>query len=107
MNDCKFIGRFIEDPKLKIVEKENGHTTTTRFWISIPRVFKKKDTGKISKQETILQFEAWDTGAEAIVGRFSKNSWIILYCYAKTLTIDGDDVIFRVEKFDSLDVYKV
>jgi hypothetical protein len=104
MNECHFIGKLIAKPRLDDHEKPGqAPTTVCRFTLAVSRQHKKKDGATVHTTQH-LNFEAWDSAAEAL-GKCRKGEWLIINrASACSTPIEIDDVkltltTFRVEKF--------
>lgn len=89
MNNCTFVGKLLDDP---VLEKNDG-VSYCNFWIIIEE---KK------KKSVYLEFEIWDTGADALSCIANKDSTLLIECVAKNIDGPNEDetsTIFRVNKF--------
>jgi single-stranded DNA-binding protein len=101
MNECHFIGRFVKDPMLHRITKDDGTTCVVRFCLAVQRQFKQ------TQHVNYLDFEAWDTGAEVIAKYCKKGDVLIINSSSARNNIYTDKetgkkiskVVFRVEKF--------
>jgi len=110
MNKCLFVGRFVRDPKLYEITKNNNDgasgdkTAVVDFTLAISRKF-KKGNGEIGKQTNYLDFEAWDSGAQVIANNFKKGDQIVIFASARNNSYEDSNgsklnrVVFRVEEF--------
>jgi single-stranded DNA-binding protein len=95
MNSCFFIGKIVGgDPAL---EQENG-STVVRFHVSIEEFRKDQKTGTKKKMYTTLNFEAWDTGAEAICNNCQDGTIIAIESSAR-YDEETEETYFRVKNF--------
>jgi single-stranded DNA-binding protein len=103
MNKCHFLGKFSGDPEASI---ENG-VSVIRFTLEIEEYRKGKDNEKI-RSFTYLDFEAWDTAAQAIEKYTHDGCMMAVEAIARNDTDlenseNADDyVIFRVTSFKIL-----
>jgi single-stranded DNA-binding protein len=91
MNKCNFLGRFYEDPILE----DAYNTTVCNFRVNVEEYRKDKD-GYSKKRNNILNFEAWDTAAKAIVKQGKRGDYIVLECIARSYS---NNIVFRVTSF--------
>lgn len=95
MNSCFFIGKIVGgDPTLA---EENG-SNVVRFNASIEEFRKDHKTGIKKKMYTTLNFEAWDTGAEAICSNCVDGTIIAIEASAR-YDEETDETYFRVKNF--------
>jgi len=103
MNDCTFIGRFVKDPDLHRIEKDDGNDTcVVRFCLAVQRKFKG------TQRVNYLDFEAWDKGAE-VIAQYCKKGDVLIVLDSSARNNNYTDkntgqevrkIVFRVEKFD-------
>jgi single-stranded DNA-binding protein len=108
MNSCFFIGRFLYDPVLNEVPREDGSKTyVSNFKLAVMRKFKKSGGGT-GKQVAFLSFSVWDSAAQLICQEFKKNDYIIVNASARSETCETDTgkkfdkISFRIESFEFL-----
>jgi single-strand DNA-binding protein len=100
MNECVFVGRLTDDPKIKDI----GETKLTTFSLGIEETRKDKD-GQTKRRYDYLDFEAWDSGAQTIYDHCRKGDFLVVQCSArhqKWDTPEGDrkqKINFRVNTF--------
>lgn len=100
MNECTFVGRLSEDPKMKDV----GSTSLTTFTLGIEESRKDKD-GLTKKRYDYLDFEVWDSGAETVYKHCRKGDFLVVQCSARHQKWDTPEgerkhkVNFRVNHF--------
>ena len=100
MNECIFVGKLTEDPKIKDI----GETKLTTFSLGVEEIRKDKG-GQNRKRYDYFDFEIWDSGAETIHSLCRKGDFLIVQCSArhqKWDTPEGDrkqKVNFRVNSF--------
>ena len=77
-NYCRFIGRLTEDPKM--VEFDN-----TRLWTFTLAIteYRREKSGEKKKTTNFFDFEAWDSGGDAIGKHCSKGDIIDLVASAR------------------------
>ena len=63
MNNCVFIGTFVENP---VLQKDSEGVAVTAFVLEVDD-FRKDKGGSKRKFSDSLDFQAWHTGAEVIV----------------------------------------
>lgn len=97
MNNCVFIGVFTENPSLS---KDQDGTSVTNFTLNVEDYRKDKNGSKRRFTDT-LDFQAWHTGADAIVGSCKKGTLISVECVARYDDIDGF-TYFRIKNFKVL-----
>jgi single-stranded DNA-binding protein len=100
MNKCHFLGKLAGDPDTCL---ENG-VSVVRFILEIEEHRRGKDGDKI-KSFTYLDFEAWDTAAQAIEKHTHDGCMMAVEAIARNDTGDFQDqdyVIFRVTSFKIL-----
>lgn len=91
MNKCNFLGRFYEDPALE----DAYNTTVCNFRVNVEEYRKDKE-GLTKKRNNILEFEAWDTAAKAIVKQGRAGDYIVIECIARNYS---NNIVFRVTNF--------
>ena len=99
MNKCHFLGKISGDSDVCI---ENG-ATVVRFTLEVEEHRRGKDGDKI-RSFTYLDFEAWDTAAQAIDKHTHDGCMMAVEAIARndTESQDQDYVIFRVTSFKIL-----
>lgn len=108
MNIAHFTGRFVDDPTLERLE--DGKQVTD-FRLEVERIVKKQQNDgnfKARRDTSILDFQAWDSGAELIVRNFRKGDLIVIEDSHAVgdpyIDKDGrphNDTYFRVNQFSS------
>jgi len=99
MNLCSFTGFLTKDPELF----QHDGVSRVEFLLVSYTYRTAKSTGEKSRIPTFLKCEAWHTGAETIYNMFKKGSKIHIHASAKNLHKYTEEVIFRVNEFDSAD----
>ncbi len=99
MNKCHFLGQISDDPEMSF---ENG-ASVVRFTLEIEEYRRGKDGEKI-RSFTYLDFEAWDTAANAIDKHAFAGCLMAVESIARNPPEphDEEDVIFRVTSFKIL-----
>lgn len=106
MNKCHFLGKLTCDPKVK---KENN-VPVINFELEIEE-FRKDNNKEKVRSLTYLNFEAWDTAAEAIEKYAKKGSLMAIesvarnYFYEDPHDPEADEITetyFRVTNFKIL-----
>lgn len=94
MNNCVFVGSFTHDP---VLSKDNEGTSLTNFTLEVED-FRKDKGGSKRRFTDILDFQAWHTGAEAIVNGCKTGTVICAECVAR---YDEEEEVtyFRVKNF--------
>jgi single-stranded DNA-binding protein len=116
MNECHFIGKLIDSPTINYHTQSNKTPIAVcHFTLGVSRQHKKRD-GTIVNQTQHLDFEAWDSAAEAL-SKCRKGEWLIINrASARSEPMELGDgtkftyTTFRVEKFSfqsSLLGYKI
>lgn len=106
MNECHFVGRLAADPVVA-PHKRPGRTPTSRgtFTLAVPRQYKKSD-GSTAEQTNFLEFEVWDSAADAIANCKRGELLVIDRASACSYGVQRWDgvqincVVFRVDKFN-------
>lgn len=94
MNSCNFVGKVVNGNP--VLSDEFG-TKVVRFQLSIEE-FRKDHTGIKKKMYNTLNFEAWDTGAEAIHSNCYDGSFMAVESSAR-YDDQTDETYFRVKNF--------
>jgi len=99
MNHCTFCGRLVDDPLLKNV---NG-TSLVTFTLAVEE-HRRDNQGHNRKRVEFLDFEAWDSGADAIKSYCSKGDLLLVEGIARQQRWKSDGqnrskINFRVSKF--------
>ncbi len=99
MNKCHFLGKVADDPDVSL---ENG-VSVVRFTLEIEEDRRGKDGEKI-RSFTYLDFEAWDTAAQAIEKYSYDGCMMAVEAIARNdaESENEDGVIFRVTSFKIL-----
>jgi len=97
MNNCVFIGTFVENP---VLQKDNEGVAVTAFVLEVDD-FRKDKGGSKRKFSDTLDFQAWHTGAEVIVNSCKKGTLISVECVAR-YDEQADFTYFRVKNFKIL-----
>ena len=96
MNICSFTGFLLEDPILK----KRDNVSFLEFKLITYSYRRAKSTGEKSRVPTVLNFEAWHTGAETIAKLAQKSDKMTVYASARNRSRDDDYIVFRVNEFD-------
>ena len=91
MNKCNFLGRFIENP----VAEDAYDTKVCNFMVNVEEYRKDKE-GFTKKRNNLLEFEAWDSAAQAIAKQGKRGDYIVIECIARNY---NNNVVFRVTSF--------
>ncbi len=92
MNNCVFIGKISDGP----YENSDNNVTVVTFSLSVED-FRKDKNGNKKVEVDELNFEAWHTGAEAILKNCKKGDVIAVEAVARTDYEYG--TYFRVKNF--------
>ena len=101
MNLCSFTGFLAKDPELS---RQDG-ISRVEFLLVTYTYRTTKSTGERSRIPTFVKCEAWHTGADTIYDMFRKGSKIHIHASVKNLYKSSDEIIFRVNEFDSADSF--
>ena len=94
-----FVGKFIKDPQLGVYKSQSGHEVdVTNFQLSIGHKF-KKNNNETGSYTTLLNFEAWDSGANVICSKFKSGDFIMV---ESTARVKSGQAVFRVEHFERM-----
>ena len=96
MNICSFTGFMLEDPALN--QREN--VSYLEFKLITYSYRRAKSTGEKSRVPTLLNFEAWHTGAETIAKLAQRGDKMSVYASARNKSKDDSIIVFRVNEFD-------
>jgi len=91
MNNCNFLGRFVDIPKLEVTH----NTHVTNFKLNVEE-FRKDRDGLTKKRNNILTFEAWDTAAKAICKQAEEGGYMAVSAIARNYR---GEYVFRVTSF--------
>lgn len=91
-----FIGKIVGNPEIEI----ENNAKVVRFHVNIEEVRKDKHGDK-KKMYTMLGFEAWDTGAEAIRSNCCDGTMIGIEANAR-YDEESEEVYFRIKNFKVL-----
>ena len=95
MNICSFTGFMLEDPALN--QREN--VSYLEFKLITYSYRRAKSTGEKSRVPTLLNFEAWHTGAETIAKLAQRGDKMTVYASARNKSKDDSTIVFRVNEF--------
>lgn len=108
MNEAHFIGRLAAEPILKKMPHPsgNGEVSMATFTLAVNRKH-QNSTGKKVEKTQFIDFEVWDSAADAI-GKYCKKGELLMItrCSAVShvVTLEGGEkinrVIFRVDRFE-------
>ena len=96
MNICNFTGFLLDDP---VIEQTEG-VSYLEFQLITYSYRRAKSTGEKSRVPTVLTFEAWHTGAEAIAKLAPRGDKMTVYASARNRSKDDSTIVFRVNEFD-------
>ena len=96
MNICNFTGFLLDDP---VIEQTEG-VSYLEFQLITYSYRRAKSTGEKSRVPTVLTFEAWHTGAEAIAKLAHRGDKMTVYASARNRSKDDSTIVFRVNEFD-------
>lgn len=96
MNHCTFTGFLLDDPDLDT----SGNGPSLCIFKMVVYNYVRNKQGHKKRYDTVLTFEAWDSGAETIANLARKGTKMTVYCTAKNRPNNVDDVQFRVNEFD-------
>lgn len=94
MNSCNFVGTFTAKP---ILDRDSEGNLVTNFTLSVED-YRKDKSGSKRRFSDNLDFQAWATGAEAIVNSCKEGSVIAVECVARYDEF-YDYTYFRVKTF--------
>ena len=94
MNCCTFTGYLLDDPEIDL---ESGISCC--LFNLVTYEYRKNRAGQKQRIPTTLTFQAWDSGADAIVKLGKKGMKMTVYASARNEP-SLEDIIFRVNQFD-------
>lgn len=96
MNVCCFTGYLTENPRISVIDD----VILAEFTMVIYNYRRSKNTGEKTRTQTIIQCEAWHTGAETIEKFATKGTKLTVNASVKNISKDNRNIIFRVNEFD-------